>query len=570
MEKPTLEKNGVEVTIKSIKSLKLFDKALQYIVFFPNIYIDGAEKADIINGAKLKRFKNFAAAYMGKGYSADPVPSKLLLGNVLYKCDDYHLCKDARDFLINIFNTGIVIKFEVGELNITPNRENIIYNTNTIRKIEDRIAAAKKELEELIGKKITNDYDDIEAYFKAASDTRYYEPVTDSFTNYCGYKVEPKDLNNCTITFNGLDLKKEIPNLRNIFNMTLPNFKGYIDGDRIIVKSTYYRNNDKIKGTNILILNKGAKLRASVKSFLKNNYNGYGIITHINETEFLEFVRDSRVLPNSISPDKFDLIVGAVYKSLTKKAKTLDLETDTKYLNYKQELADGKMLGPSKDKETIIYEWDTRGFRNKRNFKKFHQAVSYIKGLKKGIILTGMDTDELLYNTLARLKGYAFIKARKDIEADLKKLNLSCIVDLNWLLYKDPMLRIVNTLAKHFPYDMVLGEIEAVNYNLCKEEADEFLRLYRIYKRYKDNTYYYGIVKMGNPGIDPYTEYLCLRLKDYIEKHKNAKSLIDGSGCENSDTIVTAIVMKSKAYKVSYEAYKRVKNNKLIKILCRK
>lgn len=572
LEKPTSEKNGVEVTIKNIPDLTPFNKALQYIVFFPNIYINGAENAEVINRAKLKRFKNFAAVYMQKPYTyPKAVPSKLLLGNVLYKCDKYHLCQEAKDFLSSIEDTGIVIQFEVGEINITPNRESIIYNADTIKKIENRIAAARDELEELISKKLTKDYDNIEEYFNAVSGSKYYEPVTGEFIDYYGYKIKPTDLKNCTITFNGLDLKEDINSIRDIFGMTLPNFKGYIDDGRIMVQNIYRITNSKLKGTKLLMLNKGAILRASVKSFLKDNYNGYGVMTGLDESEFRDYVCRGLGPIEYPSSDNFDLIVSAIYQSLNKKAKTLDLETDSDYLAYKQKIAEGKILNPAKDREIILYEWDTRrGFKNKRNFKRFNQAVSYIKGLKNGIILTGMDADELMFRTLANLKGYAFIQARKDIVADLNKLNLKCMVDTNWLLNKDPMLKVVNTIAKHFPSGMILDEVNAVNYNLPSEEAVEFSRLYNICKKYEENSIYYSIVRIKDRGIDPYTEYLCLKLKNYIRKHKKAKSLIVGSGCENNSDIVSAVVMKSKAYRISNKAYSRVKNNKLIKVLCRK
>ena len=37
------------------------------------------------------------------------------------------------DFLNNIQDTGIVLKFDIGELSVTPNRENIIYTKESIK-----------------------------------------------------------------------------------------------------------------------------------------------------------------------------------------------------------------------------------------------------------------------------------------------------------------------------------------------------------------------------------------------------------------------------------------------------
>ena len=565
-EKPTAEKNGVEVTIKSISDLKPFNKALQYIVFFPNIYVNGAEDAPMINGAKLKRFKNFAAASMSK-----PIPSKLLLGNVLYKCDKYHLKYEAQQFLNSIENTGIVIKFDVGEINITPNRESIIYNADTIRKIEDRIMSAKKELESMIGATYTKDYDNIEEYFNNMSQTKYFDPVTETMSSI-GYKFEPSQMETCSITYRGIDLKEDLPGLRNIFSMTLPNYKGVIDDDKILVKKMPWsmRDNNQIKTKKLLILNSGARLLASVKLYLKDHYDEYAIMTDLTYQEFEDWMNSELGSLSRPTSDHYHTILNGVYEALKAKAEYLDIDTDKDFLAFKEELSSDKLAGTIKEREAILYVWDSRGYKEKKSFKRLSQAIQYMKSLRKGIIFTGMDADESQLSAIAELKGYAFIKARKDIVQDVKKLNLSCMVDIDWLLYRDPLLSVVATLAKHFPSEMNTGDITSVCLNLTDEESNEFQRLVKIYKKYKENYRYYSIVSMKDHPVDPYTEYLCLRLKNYIKKHNEARAKIKGSGCESNHTMVTAVVMMSKGYKISSKAYDEVKNNKLIRVLCRK
>ena len=566
MEKPTAEKNGVEVTIKNITDLKPFNEALQYIVFFPNIYIDSARDADMINSAKLKRFKNFAAASMNK-----PIPSKLLLGNVLYKCDKYHLSYNAQQFLNSIESTGIVIKFNVGEINITPNRESIIYSAETIKKIEDRIMSAKKELEEMIGATYTKDYDNIEEYFKEVSETKYYDPVTETISSI-GYRFEPSQMKSCSLTYKGLDLKEDIFGMRNIFSMTLPNYKGVIDDDKILVKKMPWsmKGNNQIKTKKLLILNRGARLLASVKLYLKDNYDKYAIMTNLTYQEFEDWMNFELGSLSKPTSDHYHTILKGVYEALKAKAEYLDIETDEEFLKFKEELSADRLSGKIKEREAILYVWNYSGYKEKKSFKRLSQAIQYIRDLKKGVILAGMDADEYQLGELAKLKNYAFIKARKDIVQDVRSLNLSCMVDINWLLCKDPLLSIVATLAKYFPGGMNSQEIHAVCSNLPEEEANEYIRLMKIYNIYKGNSTYYGIVRMNNPSIDPYTEYLCLKLKNYIKKHNEARALITGSGCVADPTLVAAVVMMSKAYKISGEAYNRVKNNKLIRVLCRK
>lgn len=566
MERPTNEKNGVEVTIKNVKDIDPYNKALQYITFFPNVYIDGAEDADKINSAKLKRFKNFAAA------SID-IPSKLLLGNVLYPINKYHLNYESREFLGKIERTGIVIKFDVGEINITPNRENIIYSSDTIKKIEDRIAAAKAELDAMVDLKLTKDYDDLIEYHKAVSSTVGYDPITDSLLKYNGYRVEPKNMPKTSITYKGVDLRSCISAIGTILGMTLPNFKGVVFDDKIYTKvgrlPWSVNKNHMLNTPKLLVLNAGARFIASAKSYLRENYDGYSVMTDLSELEFSKWVKkEAGSLSISSSPN-LDFILSGIYQAMMKKAVRLDLDNDPAFLAYKISLSAGKDTSAKDIREAILYVWSDRGYKEKKTFKRFSHAVQYIKGLKRGIILTNMDTDDSLFSTIANLKGYTYIKARKDIVADLKELKLKCMVDINWLTNKDPMLSIVKTLVKQFPSTIPRPLVNEINENLDKSLQEEFMRLCRIDARFRDNNSYKSIAIRDHIPYDPYTEYLCMRLKSYIEKHEKAKELSNTIGCNNA-TLTTAVVIKTKAYRVSGDAYNRFKNNKLLKVLCRK
>ena len=566
MEQATQEKNGVEVTIKNIDNIKPFNKALQYIVFFPNVYIDGAEDADPINSAKLKRFNSFAAASI-------PIPSKLLLGNVLYPVQEYHLNYESRQFLDKIKNTGIVIRFDVGEINITPNRENIIYSSDTIKKIEDRIVSAKVELGAMIDTKISQDYNDLIEYYNAVSKQVGYDPITDSIVQHGGYRIEPKNMPKTSITYNGIDLRADITSIGNVLGMTLPNFKGVVSDDKIFTKIRRLpwgvNKNHRLDTPKLLILNARARLIASAKSYLRENYDEYGVMTGISEFEFSEWVKKeigSLSLPHA---DHLDLILTGIYQSMMKNAVKLDLDNDSAFLAYKIGLAANRPTDAKDIREAILYVWSERGYKEKKTFKRFSHAVSYIKGLKKGVILANMDANDYLLSQLANLKNFVYIKARKDIVADLREMKLKCLIDLDWLTTKDPILSVVKTLVKHFPNKIDVQSVHEVNANLDKDLQKEFLRLCMIDARFRNNNDYRALALADKVPYDSYTEHLCLRLKNYLAKHNEAKILSSSIGCYNT-TLTTAVVIKTRAYRVSGEAYNRVKNNKLLNVLCRK
>lgn len=562
MEKPTAEKNGVEVTIKNITNIKPYENALDYIVFFPNVYIDGAKMADRINGAKLKRFTNFAAASIS-------INSKLLLGNVLYPCNKNLLPYDAQQFLNKISSTGIVIRFEVGEINITPNRESIIYNTETVKKITDRIAAAKAELDALVDAKLAKDYNDIVEYHDVMTKVACYEPVSDTLTQYIGYRVEPRTMFSTQITYNGVDLRRDIEALKTLLGMTLPNTKGVIWDGKIYAKKLPYRTGggNRLKTTKILILNAKARLVEAAKLYLKDNYDGYSVMTDITYQEFEDWVKEEAKNLAPIGPNK-DIILRGIYNSLYSRAKMLDLDNDTRYLAFKASLSTGKTNLPVK--EAIIYVWNDRGWKEKMLFKKFSQALDYIKGLKKGIILGNMDAPADTLSRIANLKKYVFIQARKDIVADLRNLNLTCIIDTDWLLKRDPLLSAVKATLFHFPDKTIESSVvKEICENLPKEEADEMMKVVYLRNTYGDDYYYKTVVNNSDVKCDPYIGYLCIKLKNYIIKHTKAKDLVTSSGLENK-ILTTAVVVKTKAYRVSGRAYQRVKNNKLLRVLCKK
>lgn len=563
-ERATTDKDGVEVTIKNISSLTPFDEALRCIMFFPNVYISGADSADKLNGVKIKRFKNFAAASI-------PTKHRFLLGNVLYPCDKDCLSSDVQLFLHRLTYTGIVVKFDIGELNITPNRESIIYSSDTIKKIEDRVREAKKELEALISTKLTKDYNNIEEYFKVVSDNIYYDPVTNELNSVYGYKVGLISMGSIPITYRGVDLRKDIPWIELILNMGVPNFRGVIHSNKIYTKVPWrVQKNYRISSKKIIVLNKNVRLTEPVKLYLKNYYENYSIMEDLSGFEFKEWLKKGVASVSFLKEtDNLDFIIEGIYEALMSKATKIDLKNDKKYLDFKKtQTASKTSETKKKEREILLYVWD-RYTKNKMIFRGLSHAIRYIRGLKRGVILTNMSANEDLFSEIAILKNYVFIKTRNDNVTDIKSSNMSCLVDTDWIINKDPMLSIVATLKKHFPHGIPVSEVKEVNFNLPYDLVKEFNRLIKISDTYGERYEYGKLVGRANPPVDSYTEYLCLRLKHYLAKHKEAKSLVELNGSVGS-IITTAVIIKTKAYRVSNVAYNRVKNNKLIKVLCEK
>lgn len=558
-ELPTSEKNGVEISIRNVINLGPYIDALQFISFFPNIYVHGI--ITNINEVKLKKFNNFAASSINTRH-------KILLGNVLYPCNTFSLSQEAKDFINDLIGTGIVIKFDVGDLNITPNRESIIYSSETIKKIEDKICKAKKELESLINLKISKDYNNIDEYYDRIKCCVFYNPVTDSFEHSygSGYIVAPRNIP--TITYKGVSLVEDIPHMEVLYRSELPNYKGVVYNDTIANKRLPYTvdGNNTVRSKKILILNEGARLSNAVKLYLKEKYNEYGLMTYLTLDKFKNWFKGEYIRSKEMK--NFDLILEGVYNCIIDRAETLDINKDKDLIKFKEELAANKVVTKVKEREAILYVYDNRGWRDKQYYSKLSDAIKHIKDLKSGIILTGMDADDSLFLDIATIKGYTYIKARKDIVTDLRKLNLHCLVDLDWLLHKDPLLSKIHTISKYFP-TTAERSMSNLNKTVPKDLAKEFNYVLDLYRMAISNFNYKVIADKVNLPEDSYVKYICLKLKDYLIKYNEASS-ITSSVSSQDDTLTTAVIIKTKAYRVGKEAYNRVKNNELIRVLCKK
>lgn len=568
MKKPTEEKNGVEVTIKNISNIEPYRKALRYIVFFPNVYVDGIDNK--INNTKLKRFNNFAVA-------SEPIDTKILLGNVLYPCNDKLLSIESKDFLRNIESSGIVIKFNVGEISITPNRESIIYSSDTISKIEDRIRAAEAELNTMINNKFNKDYDNLYEYYKAISNKICYNPLDDSYyyIKGCYYKENGycSVVNSSTLTFKGSTVLRDCKDFLSVFfNMELPYFKGLFYNDRFYQNKIpcSARDRTKIKNTQIILI-ENHRLTAVAKSWLQENYYDYTVITSFDKTQFINYI-EFNIRNLKTSPYK-DILIDYMYDYIMSKVKVINLDTNAKFLAYKDELKSNK-TPVVKIKDFILYIYKNSEYREKKHFKDINCCIKYIKSLKKGIILADMKESDSWYE-IAKARGFVFIRARKEIVDAFYELKPTFLVNKDWVLKEDPIIIKLHTIIESFK-DVSMptsySSFEMLN-TVPLPLNSKFRDIISFYYKYTGNITY---VKAANKctKIDSYVKIICEKFKNHIEIYNNLSKevelKIDGGAESLKGLLMAAVIVKSKAYRINPKVYNKVKNNKLLKVLCRK
>lgn len=567
MKKPTEEKNGVEVTIKNIPDIIPYKKALKYIVFFPNVYVDGIDNK--LNNTKLKRFNNFAVA-------SEPIDTKILLGNVLYPYNAKFLSIASNDFLRNIGYSGIVIKFNVGEISITPNRESIIYSSDTISKIEDRIMAAKAELDTMISNKFSRDYDNLYEYYKVTSNKICYNPLDDSYYPIIGYSYGERGycstVDSSTITFRGFAFLRECRSLLcSFFNMELPNFKGLFYNDKFYQNKIPYNAEGRTKmGEASIIMIDSSRLTAAAKSWLQENYDKYTIITSFDKAQFASYIEDN-IRDLKLYPHK-DILIGYMYDYIMSKVKIINLDTNAEFLAYKEELKSNK-VPVAKIKDFILYIQRTPGYRERRYFKDIDCCIKYIKNLKKGVILADMKESDNWYS-IAEARGFVFIRARKEIIDTFHELKPTFLVDKDWVLKEDPTIIKLHTIIESFKNVNIptnYSSVEMLN-TVPMPLKSKFKDIINFYYKYSGNKTYMEVASKCTK-IDPYVKSMCEKFKDHIEVYNNLSKEVELSinGEEPlKGLLMAAVIVKSKAYRINPKIYDKVKNNKLLRVLCRK
>lgn len=562
----TNEKNGVEVSIKT-DSIRKYVEATKNVVFFPNIYLDHDPLS--INLTKTKRFKNFAVCSM-------PIENKLLLGNVLYPCHTSQLSDEARIFIESLESTGAALSFDIGELDITPNRENLIYNSRTIDTINKRAIAAKEELISLIKPHIKKDYDDIVEYSNICETTLSYDAFTDKV--HLGYlypfiKVFSNDLEEI-FTYKGKEYSKnERTIIGRLRSTSIPYFRGFVCEGKIYIKripyNKRYRNN--LETDKIVILSEKTTLTEVVQAYLKRCYDNYTLISDVSLDTYKDII--TALYPNT---DKtlLEKFIEIFYNRIKSKAVYLDSATNQKFQDFRKEYLESKKslrkVNPILEKEVTLYLWDNTVRRSIRVFRNFNEAVKLIKNLKSKVTFGEYKDDRSYIPVMTYPNDILYIQAKRDVIKELKNTHITNAIDLEWLLSKWPLIKKVNTI-KSFEFNVsdISYLYKAIPY-MPSHLRNDFSEIVTLYSKFCTNYSWSRFLKDKDPGYDPYTMYICNEAVRYISKYRDIGRLVeDELGLCKQDFTAWAL-MKSKAFRIDGRVYLKMKKNPLIKLLCKK
>lgn len=597
-EENTEEKNGVLVSIKTPHNLTKYYQSLKYLTFFPNIYIhSGNNSYDIyipsknnsysiinaINQSKIKKFDNYAVTSVSLEFN------HILLGNVLYPEDKTLLSQEANDFMRELIYTGIAIRFNIGELEVTPNRESIIYSQSTIEKLNKKILEVKKEIESKALALIKKDFDDLYEYVQYKKSTLSYDPLNEEikvgyFSNM--YRcILPRDREG--ITYKGKDIDALIPQkdyfvnnspANAFFFLQVPFLRGIYRKDGMGFTTNppeVALRNCTFKAEKFVVLKNIKVFSYIAKDYIGEHWRGYPCINEISKEDFFNY------LENSIAVLKSNISGAQEYKQILYDyflSKCVVFDANSKeFLEYKEER---KKEAKSENKtpivqKIILYSYDD--IKTTLNFDTIEEVKSYLLRNKEGVLLGEMSEDSYVWKQICNFFKIRYIQASKPVLKLIKEQNLSCIVTKDFFINNTKM-PFYKAIISHFMTKLTMDQSsllisEFIN-TPCHEKRVKYKEIWDTYKRMRNNSSLITFIE-GITSIKPDSSTIKLceeffkNYNSYIEIRRAFER--DASFLSNIDSLlVSKIIMKDKKYRINNSCYDKIKKNKILRVLCAK
>lgn len=560
----TDQHNGVEISVSDV-DLCSCEAGLQQVVHIPNLYVEGGKTIDF---SKVR-------TRIGKYYSVCSFNSiyNILIGNVGYSCSFDEIREIAKDILNDknrdlfnfIFNYGpIAIKFDIGELSVTPNRENIIWSERSKETFKNKLKYALDEILDRIDEiNVPVQASTLKNAYILSEESRYFDPLENAIksdlTGYHKYKISSQE-----VTYSGKKLDSIELKLINKLN----NF---------YIKNLYRINsahNPSIRLSNLTALGKceyffnGSLTTTSRKFFIEKYPDSY--ICNINEIKTIkDYMYSFEDISSKLGKDNIDKYIDIYLKENIKE--TIDLKTDDSYKEFKKNNRK-KSVPLDKEEIYIYYFYSIYGYRSRDKMTKasFLRSLSRTKGpiyildnlegmnyVAKLCLALGITVISANANTVKWLKSLDdrhFISEKKVMN------NKKLIAYITFLKFYT-LNKITDSFSLNFMYKYGNFRIKEL-----KDRLNEKNRLINSFKRNARDTSL-SFIDFNLHKIDEQF-YNDLQIAHNLYKKNNE---IDNMFDVNTDNVIIMYaIMKNKLFRISYEEYARIKQSKTISILCGK
>ena len=585
-EEPTTENNGLSVALTNVNNIYKFRNSLSSIVFFPNIYIEDSEYGDRYNSIKNKRFKNFAVldSKLDKKYN-------ILIGNVLYPLDETALQIDdtkIKNLIYFIKRNCIFLTFDIGELDITPNRENIIYTNKCIDKIKNKINKAYEEIIELVKARFEKDYSTIDDLkFLVKSEINFYPfelsntDINVTLNKPC-ISIKSLDLyKNLRITFRGYSVDECFINIVQALLGVKSLKVSYYIYHNVLKKpdnfSIQYGNNSflYLKNSPIYIYPNDVPLKH--RKYIARIHTDALIVKDLNYIHiYKELIMRLYNYNIAINSHKSLLcIFQTIYKHLLSRVTTID-ENSSDYKLF----AKSYQASLAKDNDITLHIMkfninDRRFIRHSVKAGSLNSFIAFIDKCKKPVIISRYK--ESPDKALMILRNYDCII----YEASTKVYNTIMNNIPNRVVSMDHFMSTSSYIQRYYDEGYLYKKLLDIdNYGFIKklfQKGSKYISykfsedVYNIFRKTTEpvNCEYtnflssaYGI--KPSTGIDEFAEFV----KNVVAKiDKDYKNIIHDY---TDDWVLNLFIVRNKLFIINYNEYRVINNNLIYKLICKK
>lgn len=155
-------KNGLEVSVVTSVGYEDFDEAIAGLILFDNLYIEGKTSVwgyrNAINTFNKRKVVDHGNYYtVDEGLRVGYGRNYAGLGKVIYPLNSQYLQTN-----------DIIIKFSIGDVDVTPNREALQFNTRTTDVINNKIDKIKQEWSDTASQMLSNT--DLQTFYRFAAE----------------------------------------------------------------------------------------------------------------------------------------------------------------------------------------------------------------------------------------------------------------------------------------------------------------------------------------------------------------------------------------------------------------
>lgn len=231
----TEDRNGVTITVpvnkddldffarEIVKQLSFFEKVYVKTCGYEYFSFKEAEALDKYKMSKIKYYDTFALNTFYPNIDGDNktfiqrsnISPKVLLGNVVYPIK-FDLIK-LPDYMH--INENIFIRFAIGELEVTPNREDILYSKKNVEAINKRLVEVQEEKLKVFKNIYDKEIDNIQEYYAYIYSDNLFLTVLKPEDRRC-YDLSLFFGKKISFKYHGVDYKKT-KELKNSFEDTV-------------------------------------------------------------------------------------------------------------------------------------------------------------------------------------------------------------------------------------------------------------------------------------------------------------------------------------------------------------